>query len=119
MWECEWRALKETDADVAAFVARFDLKDPLNPRDAFYGGRMNAIKLYHHVGDQEEIRYDDFTSLYPWVNKYGRYPVGHPTFLYKPGTTNLSPYGASPKRSVPSRTTIPSSEQTNFPLCRT
>ena len=91
IWECEWRAQKETDVDVATFVAQLDLQDPLNPRDALDGGRTSTIKLYHHVRDQEEIRYDDFTSLYPWVNKYGRYPVGHPTFLYEPGTTDLSP----------------------------
>ena len=38
------------------------MQDPLDPRDAFYGSRTNAIKLYHRVRDEEEIRYDDFTS---------------------------------------------------------
>ena len=63
IWECEWRVRKETNTDIVAFVARLDLQDPLNPRDAFYGGRTNGIKLYHQVREQEEIRYDDFTSL--------------------------------------------------------
>ena len=88
IWECEWQARKETDADVAAFVARLALQDPLDPQDAFYGGHTNAIKLYHHVCDKEEIRYDELTSLYPWVNMYGWCGA----FLYEPGTTDLSPY---------------------------
>ena len=33
--------------------------------------------------EQEKVKYVDFTSLYPWVNKYCRYPVGHPTVITK------------------------------------
>ena len=50
----------------------------LNPRDAFYGGRTNALKLYHKCGPGEQILYYDFCSLHPYMNKYARYPVGHP-----------------------------------------
>ena len=32
-------------------------------------------------GPVTKIKYVDFTSLYPYVNKYGRYPVGHPTII--------------------------------------
>ena len=52
---------------MGAFIADLSLQDPLDPCDAFYGGRINAIKLYYHVDGEEEIRLDDFTSLYPWV----------------------------------------------------
>ena len=38
------------------------LHEPLNPRDAFFGGRTEAVRLY--VKD-EELHYYDFTSLYP------------------------------------------------------
>ncbi|KAK9729439.1 DNA polymerase type B, organellar and viral [Popillia japonica] len=51
---------------------------PLNPRDAFYGGRTGASKMYHTVVEDEKIKYVDVCSLYPWTNKYGKYPVGHP-----------------------------------------
>lgn len=48
--------------------------EPLNPRDAFFGGRAEAVRLYV---TNEEMHYD-FTSLYPFVNKYEDYPKGHP-----------------------------------------
>ena len=34
----------------------------------------------------------DFTSLYPWVNKYGEYPVGHPKVLTQDIEPNLDGY---------------------------
>jgi hypothetical protein len=52
---------------------------PLNPRDAFFGGRTgNTCKIYDAKED-EKIKYVDVCSLYPYICKYGRYPVGHPT----------------------------------------
>ena len=79
--ECQWTHLKPNDPDVASFVAELDLQAPLSPREAFYGGRTNAIRLYHQAVDDKEIHYDDYTSLYPWVNKYGKYPTGPLTIL--------------------------------------
>ena len=29
-------------------------------------------------GDNEKIKYIGVCSLYPWVCKYGKFPVGHP-----------------------------------------
>lgn len=29
----------------------------------------------------KKIEYYDFTSLYPWTNKYYRYPIGYPTLI--------------------------------------
>jgi len=58
----------------------------LNPRDSFFGGRTNASKLHYKVKDKEEIKYVDFTSLYPYVNKYYRYPIGYPEII----TTNFN-----------------------------
>ena len=34
----------------------YDLVDPLQPRDAFFGGRTNATKLFHRCENQEKIR---------------------------------------------------------------
>ena len=56
----------------------------LNARDALFGGRTNACKLFAKVikpGDK--ILYYDVCSLYPWVMKYCSYPVGHPTIILK------------------------------------
>ena len=43
MWESQWNQLKEDNPKVASFVADLDLQAPLEPREAFYGGRTNAI----------------------------------------------------------------------------
>lgn len=94
MWECDWARLKDEDENVRAFCQGLDFMDPLNPRDAFFGGRTNAIKMYHRadIGEGEEIRYVDVTSLYPFVNKYKRYPVGHPQFFSQVDPATLSNY---------------------------
>ena len=44
----------------------------------FFGGRTgNNVKLYE-CNDHERIYYADFNSLYPFINKFGVYPVAHP-----------------------------------------
>ena len=83
-WECDWDRRIEEDPALKMFVKqeRTHRVVPLHPRDAFFGGRTNAVKLHHHTTlPGETIRYQDVTSLYPWVNKYAIYPVGHPTIL--------------------------------------
>ena len=65
MWECEWDHLKQTRADVQAYVDSLQFVEPLNPHDAFCGGRTNATKLYHCVTPGQKIHYIDYTSLYP------------------------------------------------------
>lgn len=47
-----------------------NLDKPMNPRDAFYGGRTEMVKIYHKVGEDEIIMYYDVRSLYPTVMKY-------------------------------------------------
>jgi len=51
---------------------------PLNIRDALYGGRTEATKTYYKIRQGEKINYVDVISLYPYVCKYGKFPVGHP-----------------------------------------
>ena len=92
MWESDWRRLKDTSPNIRTFVANLQFTEPLNPRDAFCGGRTNAVKLYHHVTSSQKIHYIDVTSLYPWVNKTCVYPKGYPEFISQPGHTDISPY---------------------------
>ena len=47
MWGCDWARLKDTSPDIGTFVTNLETTKPLNPRDAFCGGRTNAVKLYH------------------------------------------------------------------------
>ena len=92
IWECEWKRLKETNPEIQSFVNNLELNNPLNPRDAFCGGRTNAVKLYHHVTSSQKIHSIDVTSLYPWVNKTSVYPKGHPEFISQPGHTDIQEY---------------------------
>ena len=124
MWECEWRKMKKEKPEIEDFVKRLEFTEPLNPRDAFSGGRTNATKLYVKAEPNQKIRYIDYTSLYPWVNKTARYPVGHPTFISQPGTTDISEYFGFVKcRIVPPyglyHPVLPSrkEEKLTFPLC--
>ena len=75
-------------------MSQLEIGEPLNPRDAFFGGRTNTATLYHKADESigEQIKYVDFTSLYPWVNKYGEYPVGHPEIVTTPEDQNIQNY---------------------------
>ena len=122
MWECSCNALKNSNQ----VLAHLDLQAPLEPWEYLCGCRTNAVHLYAQAEDREEIRYDEYTSLYPWVNKYGEYPIGHPTFMYVPNIRNLSPYFGLAKCTVlpPQRLCHPvlpyrSHDKLTFPLFRT
>ena len=84
IWECEWDDLVKEDETLNAFLECNKVIAPLNPRDAFFGGRTNATKLYYKCKEGEKMHYLDFCSLYPYINKYGSYPTGHPTYLSNP-----------------------------------
>lgn len=49
---------------------------PLQPRDAFLGGRTEAFKLHAQADEDTDIKYFDVTSLYPFINKTGKIPLG-------------------------------------------
>ena len=126
MWECEWTKLKQEDETVRRLVQSFELVPRLQLREAFFGGRTNAIKLHHVVQDDEKIYYFDFTSLYPWTNKNCLYPVGHPKIHHEPGTTDIAPYfGLVKCKILPPyglyHPVLPyrSGGKLTFPLCRT
>ena len=83
MWECTWtKRVREPDAALKTWLTRWNPVTPLEPRDAFFGGRTNAVRLHHRcTAPGERILYQDVTSLYPWVNKYAVYPTGHPAII--------------------------------------
>lgn len=58
MWECEWNQMKNNNPQVKQFVDKLDIVTPLNPREASFGGRTNAIKLHHRTEGDEQIYYD-------------------------------------------------------------
>ncbi|XP_059577891.1 uncharacterized protein LOC132248570 [Alligator mississippiensis] len=103
IWKHEWRALLETDGELADFLSRTPLPSPLVPRDALFGGRTNAICLYYQTKPGEQIHYYDFTSLYPFINKTKEYPIGHPEIIHDNFQPLLSYFGIARVRLYPPR----------------
>ena len=91
-WECQWQRQIESTPSISSFLSSMTSTPPLQPRDAFFGGRTGAVALHHQAGPGEKILYVDVTSLYPWVNKTARYPVGHPEIKFEPQDQELDHY---------------------------
>ena len=127
MWECGWKKLTQNVPAIQAFLKNKQFTTPLNPRDAFFGGRTNAVQQHHHVEEGEKIHYQDVTSLYPWVNKYQVYLTDHPPIL----TAGLENANISDYFGIAKVTILPPYElfhpvlplrqggKLTFPLCRT
>lgn len=69
IWEHEFLKKKKEDVELQNFLQTHELVDRLKPRDAFFGGRTNAVRLYY----EGNAKYVDFTSLYPWVRALNTY----------------------------------------------
>lgn len=125
IWEHQFKYQLEKNAALKRFVSTLDIQDRLDPRESFFGGRTNAIKLHYKVAKDETIQYYDFTSLYPWTNKYCRYPVGHPTIITDNFQDMSQYFGLAKVKILPPRKlyhpVLPysSNGKLKFPLCRT
>ncbi|XP_052806406.1 uncharacterized protein LOC128235642 [Mya arenaria] len=81
IWESDFDQECKENPDMRSYIENLELVTPLEPRDAFYGGRTEAYTMYKKASQDEDIDYYDVTSLYPWVNKTGKIPVGHPEII--------------------------------------
>ncbi|GBM31280.1 hypothetical protein AVEN_91282-1 [Araneus ventricosus] len=114
------KTLFERTANTTARLRNRGYTDRLNLRDAFHGGRTNAVKLYF----EGKAKYADFTSLYPWVNKYCLYPVGHPEIITENFVNIESYFGLIQCRVLPPRglylpvLPLPGNGKLMFSLCR-
>ena len=87
-WECEFdREVRENDT-LRNCVQQSEMINPLEPRDAFYGGRTEAFTLFQK---DQDISYVDVTSLYPYINKTEKIPIGHPEIVTE-GFTDIQQY---------------------------
>ena len=55
-WGCELKKELEEDEEMNQFFDQNQIIDSLQPRDAFYGGRTNATKLFHQCQGDEKIK---------------------------------------------------------------
>ena len=81
-WSCEFAEEKQKPK-VRDFLNTVNIQDPINLRDCYFGGRTNTLVLHKKFADGEKGKYVDFTSLYPDILKYRRFPVGHPKRIIK------------------------------------
>jgi len=73
-------------------LAIFNYKETEFMRKSFFGGRTNATKLKYTFKGNEEGKYADITSLYPSVNYYDDYPLGHPEKILEDFDYTLESY---------------------------
>ena len=86
LWKCDIK--REMDED----MKHYPTVDPLEPRDALYGGRTNASKLYLRGKGDEHIKYVDCTTVYPHVNLSKTVPIGHPEIITENFDEDISNY---------------------------
>lgn len=93
MWECDWRALKESDAQVREQLLEIAdetyKREPLNPRDALYGGRTEVFVMFFDASCNTQTQLAgmagvDINSMYPSVMANGKMPFGHPKSMVGP-----------------------------------
>ena len=93
---------------LASNVKRYS---PLQPREAFVGGRTeNFATKWSRTLENESFCYVDVCSLYPYVNSRCLYPFGHPDEIYLATEQRCqTPY----RDSVDSDRHLPNSEQSS------
>ena len=92
IWECDFKRELKQHQEMQNVVKKMTWVSPLDPRDAFYGGRTGKAKCYHKAEENKQILYENFTSLYPTINKYDTYPIGHPQIIVNPESQNIRDY---------------------------
>jgi len=79
IWGCKFRKLLRENPGLENELCShpYVKNSPINIQDALYGGRPEASKTYYRI-KEEEIHYVNVISLYPYICKYRKFPLGHP-----------------------------------------
>jgi hypothetical protein len=123
--ECEFdKMYNKLEGIDKLFLEQLDFVIRLDIRKAFYGGRTNCIVLHYIAKLGEIINYFDVTSLYPYVQKVSRYPLGHPIIITNNFGDIREYFGFAQVRVLPPRRlyhpVLPyrATGKLKFPLCR-
>lgn len=76
IWECELASQLRSNKDMKSFFDKRKELEPMNPRQALFGGRTGALRMLNTTDVQ--IGYVDIISLYPFICKYSEFPIKHP-----------------------------------------
>ena len=77
-WKCEFEESKVVEEKPELLTHHIVKHSPLKTRDALYGGRTEAMRPHYKIDENEAIQYCDVISLYPFICKYFKFPIGHP-----------------------------------------
>jgi len=78
-WECELDESGIVRQNPELLNHPIVRQSPLRTRDTLLGGRTETMHLHYKGNDNDEtIQYVDVMSLYPYICKYFKFPVGHP-----------------------------------------
>ena len=82
--ECRWNIIKQQNPALIKTCEDEVNLGRLNPSEALYGGRTSPAQMHVDLTNSstEWIKYIDFCSLYPYVQKTGDYPVCVPDEVY-------------------------------------
>lgn len=50
-------SVEKKNTKLQQFISKLDLQDMLDPRESFFGGRTNAIKLHYKAEEDESIQH--------------------------------------------------------------
>ena len=69
IWGCQFQRIKAENPEIVEFLNKHPemIKDTLNPRDAFYGGRTECFKTTYDITGSEKILFTDVVSLNPYI----------------------------------------------------
>ena len=114
-WECKFDKEIKENICIQSFINELNLINPLEPRDAFFVERTEAFQLSKEATSDKQIKYYDVTSLYPFINKTEKIPVGYPERIFE----NFGPLKVLPPRILLQPVLpIKIGGKLMFPLCR-
>jgi len=77
-WECDFDESGIVNQKSELLTHPIVEQSPLHTRDALYGGRTEAMRLHYIARENETIQYVDVMSLYLYICKNNKFPIGHP-----------------------------------------
>lgn len=133
IWQCDYLRQRRTNEQMKRYThnrfsnyALIDEYGTVNVRESFFGGRTNNLKFVHQTSLGEQIKYKDVCSLYPFVLKYKKYPIGHAKIICEDFDYTLERYFGFVKCVMipPKNLYLPvlpmrANKKLLFPLCRT
>uniref|UniRef100_T1IGU4 DNA-directed DNA polymerase n=1 Tax=Strigamia maritima TaxID=126957 RepID=T1IGU4_STRMM len=81
IWECEFNHQINCNSELAAYIDLCNYQDPIYPKLAYFGGRVECYRMYCESIADAKIKYKDICSLYLFCMRQGIYPLGLPMVL--------------------------------------